>query len=199
MWQHAELSEQIRPSDTLACRWDVKQPTKQKPTTLTVGIWQSRHFSADFQSLVRLDRVATPGFPALETDATPQGHRSGFMVPGFIVTGFHVTGLHFTGFCITGLHVTGFRVTGLHVTGLHVTRLRGSRDLAGPVVRCPPHSSRPGFQSRLIRGAFSRSSHTGDLPLVLQGIPCQVPGGIGSALGLVGSVSVYCGWVRWKV
>ena len=33
----------------------------------------------------------------------------------------------------------------------------------------------------------------------LQWLPCQAPGVIGSALGLVGPVSVYCDWVRWKV
>ena len=32
--------------------------------------------------------------------------------------------------------------------------------------------------------------------LALQWLPCQVPGVIGSALGLVGPVSVYCDWVR---
>ena len=31
MWQHVKLSVQIRPLDTLACYWDVKQPTN-KPT-----------------------------------------------------------------------------------------------------------------------------------------------------------------------
>ena len=31
MWQHVNLSEQIRPWDTLACCWDVKQAT-HKPT-----------------------------------------------------------------------------------------------------------------------------------------------------------------------
>ena len=30
-------------------------------------------------------------------------------------------------------------------------------------------------------------------------LPCQAPGVIGSVLGLVGPVSVYCDWVRWKV
>ena len=35
--------------------------------------------------------------------------------------------------------------------------------------------------------------------LALQWLPCQVPGMIGSVLGLVGPVSVYCDWVRWKV
>ena len=31
MWQHVKLSEQIRPWDTLACCWDVKQPTNKLP------------------------------------------------------------------------------------------------------------------------------------------------------------------------
>ena len=35
--------------------------------------------------------------------------------------------------------------------------------------------------------------------ITLQWLPCQAPGVIGSALGLVGPVSVYCDWVRWKV
>ena len=30
-------------------------------------------------------------------------------------------------------------------------------------------------------------------------VPCQAPGVTGSVLGLVGLVSVYCDWVRWKV
>ena len=37
------------------------------------------------------------------------------------------------------------------------------------------------------------------LKLELQLLPCQAPGVIGSVLGLVGPVSVYCDWVRWKV
>ena len=32
--------------------------------------------------------------------------------------------------------------------------------------------------------------------LALQWLPCQAPGVIGSAQGLVGPVSVYCDWVR---
>ena len=31
VWQHVKLSEQIRPWDTLACCWDVKQPTNKQP------------------------------------------------------------------------------------------------------------------------------------------------------------------------
>ena len=46
---------------------------------------------------------------------------------------------------------------------------------------------------------FSGSNHTSDFKLALQWLPCQTPGVIGSALGLVSPVSVYCDWVRWKV
>ena len=35
--------------------------------------------------------------------------------------------------------------------------------------------------------------------LALQWLPCQAPGVIGSVLGLVGLVSEYCDWVRWRV
>ena len=35
--------------------------------------------------------------------------------------------------------------------------------------------------------------------LALQWLPCQAPGVIGSALGLVGPASVYCDWARQKV
>ena len=35
--------------------------------------------------------------------------------------------------------------------------------------------------------------------LALQWLHCQAPGIIGSALGLVDPVSVYCDWVRYKV
>ena len=31
MWQHVQLCEQIRPWDTPACCWDVKQPTNKNP------------------------------------------------------------------------------------------------------------------------------------------------------------------------
>ena len=35
--------------------------------------------------------------------------------------------------------------------------------------------------------------------LALRWLPCQAPGVIGSVLGLVGPVSVYCDWVRCKI
>ena len=53
----------------------------------------------------------------------------------------------------------------------------------------------PGFDSRLRRGDFSRSRDTSDCKLALQGLPCQAPCIIGSALGLVGPVSIYLEWV----
>ena len=53
----------------------------------------------------------------------------------------------------------------------------------------------PGFESRL-RWDFSGSSHTSDLKIGTPVTTCQAPGIIGSALGLVGPVSVYCDWVR---
>ena len=54
----------------------------------------------------------------------------------------------------------------------------------------------PGFESRLRRDFFGVESYQGLYKLALQCLPCQAPGVIGSALGLVGPVSVYCDWVR---
>ena len=53
----------------------------------------------------------------------------------------------------------------------------------------------PGFDSRLRRGNFSGSSHTSDLKM---GTPVATLSGAwpGSALELVGPVTVYCDWVR---
>ena len=52
----------------------------------------------------------------------------------------------------------------------------------------------PRFESCL-RQVFSGSSHTSDFKIGT----LVVPGVIGSGLGLVGLVSVYCDWVRWKI
>ena len=55
----------------------------------------------------------------------------------------------------------------------------------------------PGFESRLRPDFFGVEYVIPVTPkLALQWIPCQAPGVIGSALGLVGPVSVYCEWVR---
>ena len=73
--------------------------------------------------------------------------------------------------------------------------------LVGLVVKASgSRAEDPVFDSRLRRGDFSGSSHTSDLKKkALQWVPCQAPGVIGSALGLVGLVSVCCDWVRKKV
>ena len=69
--------------------------------------------------------------------------------------------------------------------------------LAGLVVKASAlRAEDPGFESR----DFSGSSHISGLKkLVLQWLPCRAPGVVGSVLGLVGPVSVYCEWMRWKL
>ena len=56
-----------------------------------------------------------------------------------------------------------------------------------------------GFESRLRRDFFRGRVIPVTSKLALQWLPCQAPGVIGSALGLVGPVSAYCDWVRWEV
>ena len=51
------------------------------------------------------------------------------------------------------------------------------------------------FESRLRRDFFGVVIPVTS-KLALQWLPRQAPGVIGSALGLVGPVSVYCDWVR---
>ena len=71
--------------------------------------------------------------------------------------------------------------------------------LAGQVVKASASGAEdPGFESRLPRD-FSGSSHTSHLKISTQVTTLQAPGNIGSALGLVGPVSVYCNCVRLKV
>ena len=38
VWQHVQLSEHIRPWDTLGCGWDVKQATKQSKAKLLIPV-----------------------------------------------------------------------------------------------------------------------------------------------------------------
>ena len=56
-----------------------------------------------------------------------------------------------------------------------------------------------GFDSCLCCGEFSGSNHTADLKKGTPGLLCQVPGIIGSVLGLVGLVSIYSDRVRQQV
>ena len=72
--------------------------------------------------------------------------------------------------------------------------------LVGLVVKASASRAEdPGFESRLRRDFFRGRVMPVTSTLALQWLPCQAPGVIGSALGLVGPVSVYCDWVRWKV
>ena len=53
-----------------------------------------------------------------------------------------------------------------------------------------------GFDSRFAPGFFQVESYQWLKKLALQWLPWEAPGVIGSALSLVGPVSVYCDWVR---
>ena len=57
----------------------------------------------------------------------------------------------------------------------------------------------PGFESRLRRDFFRGGVIPVTSKLALQWLPCQALGVVGSVQGLIGPVSVYCEWVRWKV
>ena len=54
----------------------------------------------------------------------------------------------------------------------------------------------PGFESRLRWDFFRGQVIPVTEKLTLQWLPCQSPGVMGSVLGLVSRVSVYCDWVR---
>ena len=70
----------------------------------------------------------------------------------------------------------------------------------GVVVRASASRTEdPGIQSRLHRDFFRGRVRPVTSKSALQWLPCQAPGVIGSVLGLVGPVSIYCDWVRWKV
>ena len=64
------------------------------------------------------------------------------------------------------------------------------------MVRCPPQEI-PG-SNLLVPGIFQGQVIPVTQKWALQWLPCQAPGVIGSVLGLVGLVSVYCDWVRKK-
>ena len=66
----------------------------------------------------------------------------------------------------------------------------------GLVVRRPPQERKIPGSNPACAGIFSGRVIPVTKKLALQGLPCQAPGIIGSTLGLVGPVSVYCDWVR---
>ena len=59
VWQHAKLSWQIRPWDTLACWWDVKQPTNQPLLTCYTQQYKVLLHAADGLS-THFDFVISP-------------------------------------------------------------------------------------------------------------------------------------------
>ena len=71
----------------------------------------------------------------------------------------------------------------------------GLNRLVGLVVM-PSESGRSEVRIPLALGIFSIPVTS---KLALRWLPCQAPGVIGSVLGQVDRVSVYCNWVRWKV
>ena len=74
---------------------------------------------------------------------------------------------------------------------LHIDRL------VGLVVKVSTSRAEdPGFESRLPRDFFRGRVMPVTEKLTPQRLPCHTPGVMGSALGLVGQVSVYCDWVR---
>ena len=76
----------------------------------------------------------------------------------------------------------------------------GTRRLVGVVVKASTSRAEDlGFESRLRQDFFRGRVIPVTYKLTLQLLPSQAPGVIGSVLGLVGPVSVYCDWVRWEV
>ena len=80
-------------------------------------------------------------------------------------------------------------------SGLCSWRPLSCRILRSVGVSCHESGVRIPLAPRFFRGRVIPVTYK----LALQWLPCQAPGVIGSALSLVGPVSVYCDWVRWKV
>ena len=57
----------------------------------------------------------------------------------------------------------------------------------------------PEFDCHLVHGDFTGRVTPDTYKLVLQWLPCQETGVVGSSLELLGPVSVHCDWVRKKV
>ena len=90
----------------------------------------------------------------------------------------------------------------LFVVALVLTRtcIFSEYRLVGLVVKASASRAEdPEFESRLRRDFSGVKSHQWLKKLALQRLPYQAPGVVGSVLGLVGPVSIYWDWVRWKV
>ena len=81
--------------------------------------------------------------------------------------------------------------------GVSKPRLGETDRLAGLVVKASASGAEdPQFHSRLHRGIiFPGQIMPVTLKLALHWLHCQAPGDVGSVLGLIGPVSVYCDWV----
>ena len=66
-------------------------------------------------------------------------------------------------------------------------------------LRRPPRERKIPGSNPVCDGILPGFSHTRDLKISTPVATCQAPGVIGSVPELVGPVSVYCDWVRWKV
>ena len=95
--------------------------------------------------------------------------------------------------CIVALHITVI----IHCSPLTQQQfLLGWCCLVGLVGRCPPWERKIPGSNPACAGFFRGQVIPVTSKLALQWLPCQVPGVVGSALGLVGLVSVYYDWVR---
>ena len=79
MWQHVKLSVQIRPWDTLACCWDVKQPTNNNNskksvcrqcfcTRLGLSCWDVGCLTSQQQASVSQGQVCSDNFTCCHTE-----------------------------------------------------------------------------------------------------------------------------------
>ena len=86
----------------------------------------------------------------------------------------------------------------LHANSVMCTLLLVSAHdcLIGLVVRRRLESGRSWVPTPLAPGIFRGRVIPVTQKLALQCLPCQAPGDIGSVLGLVSPVSVYCDWMR---
>ena len=79
---------------------------------------------------------------------------------------------------------------------LFVSNLPRDRFVGLVVKASASRAEDPRFDSRLRVGIFPGRVIPVTYKLALQWLPCLAPGVLGSALGLVGPVPVYCCWVR---
>ena len=78
------------------------------------------------------------------------------------------------------------------------TSMTDSTALLAKWLRRPPRGRKILGSNPACTGIFPGWSHTSDLKIGTPVATLQAPDVKGSVLGLVGLVSVYCDWVRWK-